>query len=301
MSEPGPQPSALPGLGWGIFLVLTANLFFAFVDTSTKWLIGAGIMATQLAFMRYAVHFLITCGERLARGKLPRPIDASARRLVLLRSFCLVSATLANFTALGHLSLSVTSAMLYLAPIFICLFARPILGEQINPGHWLAIVVGFLGALVVVWPFGQPVNWYAVLMLYPAAAMALYQVLTRKLTARVTPATLQFYTGALGSLALLPLALLDWQTPESGLAMALMLGIGAFAWAGHEALTRAHAYAPASTLAPYGYSFVVYLMVAGVIVYNDIPAPNVLLGAGLIFVSGTLAWNSARTRHLHRA
>lgn len=279
-------------IGGAIGLMLLANLLFSFVDTSTKWMIGTGLVVVQLAFMRYAVHFVLTLIERGWRLRAA-PLRGRTRALVLLRAFCLVSATIVNFNALGHLPLSITSAILFFAPVFVCLFAQPMLGEMITPRHWLGVGVGFLGVVLIVWPFGAEVNWYAVVMIYPAAAMAMYQVLTRLLSDQVAPAVLQFYTGALGTAVLLPFMLFAWVTPSSTLAWVLLLAIGAFAWAGHEALTRAHRFAPASTLAPFGYSFVIYLSLAGWLVFAEAPAPNVIFGALMIFAAGFALWRRA--------
>lgn len=281
-------------MGRGIALVLLANLLFSFVDASTKYLIGAGLLVIQLAFMRYATHFLITCVERVIRGRPIRAMDRGTLGLVLLRSFCLVSATLVNFLGLQYLSLSVTSALLYLSPTFVCLFASALLGEEIRPVHWASIFLGLVGALVIVWPFGESVNWYAVMMLYPAAGMALYQVLSRMLTERVRPGQLQFVTGAMGTCALAPLALFHWAPPATPFDWVLICALGAFAWAGHEALTRAFAHAQASSLAPYGYSFVVYLTIAGLLFFGEVLSLNVLFGAGLIVLAGLLPWWGAR-------
>lgn len=269
--------------------MLLANLLFSFVDSSTKWLIGSGLVVVQLAFMRYAVHFALTLVERGWRLR-PAPMTGRLRLLVLLRAFCLVSATVVNFTAIGQLPLSVTSAILFFAPVFVCLFAQPILGEVITRRHWVGVALGFVGVLLIVWPFGAAINWYAVLMIYPAAAMAMYQVLTRLLSDQVTPGVLQFYTGALGTLALFPFAIVVWEAPDSGLGWVLLCAIGAFAWAGHEALTRAHAFAPASTLAPFGYSFVIYLTIAGWLLFSEVPEIRVVLGAVLIFAAGFMFW-----------
>jgi len=281
-------------VGRGILLVLLANLLFSFVDTSTKWLIGTGVVFLQLAFMRYAVHFAITFLERLWRGKPAARMPRDVLGLVLLRSFCLVSSTLVNFFALGYLSLAVTSAILYLAPVFVCLFARVLLDEPIRAAHVVSLGFGLLGVSLILWPAGEPMNWYAVLMLYPAMGMAMYQVLTRKLTTQVKPGVLQFYTGAMGTVALAPLAAFNWVTPDTGLGWGLLLAIGAFAWAGHEALTRAHAHANASTLAPFGYSFVIYLTLAGMIIFGTVPQWNVIVGAALIFVGGMYIWHRSR-------
>jgi len=279
-------------LGIAIALVLVANLLFSVVDTSAKWLLGAGLVVFQLAFMRYAVHFAITLVERALRGKPKAKLPHKLRSLVVLRSFCLVSATLVNFLALGHLSLAVTSALLYTSPLFVCVFARLILGEDIRPAHVISIFLGLGGALIILWPFGEPLNWYAVLMLYPAMGMAMYQVLSRKLAGQVTPGVLQLYTGALGTLALAPFAMVFWQMPTGAVEWSLIVAIGAFAWGGHEALTRAHGHAPASVLAPFGYSFVIYLTLAGMVVFADTPVPSTLLGACLIVVGGLFIWVS---------
>jgi len=246
--------------------------------------------------MRYATHFALTLLEQGWRFKSRTPLSWRLRGIVLFRAFCLVSATMANFIAIGHLPLSVTSAILFLAPVFVCLFARPMLGEVITPRHWGGLAIGFLGVLLILWPVGKPINWYAVLMIYPASAMALYQVLTRKLSGVVAPDVLQLYTGALGTVALLPAAMLIWVSPDTVLSWVLLCAIGAFAWAGHEALTRAHAHAAASTLAPMGYSFVIYLSLAGWIFFGEVPTLNVAIGALIIFAAAMFAWRGARVR-----
>lgn len=276
-------------IGRGIALVLVANLLFAVVDTSIKGLIGVGLVAVQLAFMRYASHFVLTMIESGWRVRAPA-MTHRTRLLVVARSFCLVSATLVNFIAIGHLPLSVTSAILFFSPILVCVFARPILGEIITPRQWLGVVIGFAGVFVIVWPVDAQINWYAVLMLYPASAMAMYLILTRKLSGRVPPGVLQFYTGALGTFTLLPFAYVAWVPPPSIWAWVLLLAVGAFAWAGHEALTRAHTFAGASTLAPVGYSFVVYLSLSGWIFFAETPTLNTIIGALIIFGAGAILW-----------
>ena len=280
-------------VGRGIALVLVANLLFAVVDVSTKWLLGAGLVVTQLAFMRYAVHFAITVFEQAGLREREKDLGGRVWATVILRALCLVSTTVVNFIALGHLSLSVTAAMLFLAPVFVCVFASAILGEAIRAGHVLAIAVGLGGALLIVWPFGEEVNWYAVLMLYPAASLALYQVLSHKLAGVVSAGTMQFATGLAGTLLLAPFVVLNWKTPQDALGWVLLLSIGALAWAGHEALTRGHASAKASTLAPFSFSFVVYLSLAGLIFFQDVPTANVMLGGLLIFVGGLVAGKAA--------
>ncbi len=276
-------------------MVLFAYFLFSFVDTSTKWMLGVGLAALQLAFMRYLVHFLITIVDMRRRGKTLKPVSGRNRAIALLRSFCLVSATCANFFALLHLPLAVTAAILHVAPVLVCLLAWPILGEEVRRTHWIAVLLGLSGVLIIVQPFGEGANWYAVLMLYPATCMALYTVLTRKIAHEVSPTTSQFYTGLMGTVVLLPFGVMTWETPPSLLAWVLTFGIGVFAWAGHEFLIRAHAHAGASLLAPFGYAFVVYLAIAGWLVFDHIPEWYTWVGAVLIFAAGLIIWR-AQTR-----
>lgn len=273
-----------------IGLTLLAYLLFASVDTSTKWLVGSGLAALQLAFMRYLVHFAITVVDVRRAAADALPLTLRLKTLVAVRALSLVSSTVANFIALGHLDLAVTSALLFLSPVVVCLLAIPILGERIGTLHWLAIALGFAGVVLIVDPFGEAINWYAVLMLYPACGMALYAVLTRLLAGQVSAARMQFQTGLLGTVALAPLGLWTWRMPETALDTALLIAIGAIAWAGHEALTRAHALARASDLAPMGYSFVIYLTLAGWLVFGEVPERQVIWGGLAIILSGHMIW-----------
>lgn len=293
MSHPPDQGQT----GKAIGMILLANLLFSMVDTSTKWLVGAGLAALQLAFLRYFIHFVITLVQTRHRSHIAVKLTKRQRALVAIRAFCLVSATVANFFALGHLPLAVTAAILFVSPVLICIFAWALLGETITPRHWLAVILGLAGVLLIVQPFGEAVNWYAVLMLYPATGMAMYTVLTRKLSGEIRPATLQFYTGALGTIVLLPFGLSAWAAISTPLEWTLAFSIGAFAWAGHEILTRAHAHAEASVLAPFGYSFVLYLSLAGWIVFDHVPAWNVAVGAVIIVAAGLTIWAANRDRN----
>jgi drug/metabolite transporter (DMT)-like permease len=122
----------------------------------------------------------------------------------------------------------------------------------------------------------------------------MYQVLTRKLTPSVRPGVLQLSTGALGTTALAPFLLFHWVPPDLPLNWMLLCGLGVFAWAGHEAMTRAYSFATASALAPFGYSFVLYLTLGGFLVFAERPELNTLVGAALIVASGLYAWRKTR-------
>ncbi|TCL01162.1 drug/metabolite transporter (DMT)-like permease [Shimia isoporae] len=275
-------------------LMLAANALFTLTDTSTKWLLAAGFGALQLAFMRYAVQCAITC-ITVARGdparlRLPQRIWA----VLFFRAGLLVGATIVNFVALKFLSLTVTSAIMFSAPIFVCLLSGPLLGEHIGTRQWAFVGIGFAGVLVVIRPFDANIEWAAAMMLIPALSMAFYSILTRKLAGDVHPAIMQLALGIVGTVCLAPLAVTTWHMPDAPLEWGLIFAIGTFAWAGHEFLIRAHKLAEAHFLMPFSYSYLVYMAVASAVVFGDAPDLPTLMGAGLITLSGILIWHNRR-------
>ena len=277
-------------VGLGIGLILLAFLFFAAVDTTVKWLALAGLPAMQLAFMRYLVAFLLSVGRGMQHGTVFEWQDRRVMSLVLLRGALLVLATAFNFIALGYLPLSVTSSILNSAPIILTALAVPLLGERVGPFRWAAVIVGFIGVLIVIRPFGEAFHWATLLMVVNAIAMALFAILTRLLSGRVATQTMQVYMGALGTGVLLIPAVLTWQSPTTPAAWMLLFAIGGFAWVGHEIYGRAHAFAEASVLIPFNYSFIIYLTLAGLVIFGDVPDAPVLLGAAIIIGSGLVIW-----------
>ncbi|WP_299146067.1 DMT family transporter [uncultured Tateyamaria sp.] len=282
----------------GIVMTLAAYAFFSVIDTSVKWLVLAGLPAFQLAFMRYAPHFIISTLLVLRQGVSWSSFQTDHLGLVLARGFLLASATLFNFITLNYLSLTVTGSIMFSAPIIVCALSWPLLGERVGPWRWFAIILGFMGVLVVIRPFDAAFHWIALLNVYNAFSLALYSIITRKIAGVVAAETMQFYMGAFGALTLAPFAVWVWVPPASGLEWGLLIGLGIAGWAGHEIFSRAHTYAPANTLMPYTYSFLLYLAVASYVVFNDVPDQWTLLGASIIVVSGLIIWRRTARKEL---
>jgi drug/metabolite transporter (DMT)-like permease len=285
----------------GIVMMLIAYFGFALVDTSAKYLVLLGIPVIQIAFFRYVVHFVLVL-VLIGRGGVAWHRFATGHVwLVLLRSALLVSATVLNFFVLRYLSLTLVSAIMFSAPIFVCALSPTLLGERVGLWRWIAIFIGFCGVLVVVRPFGEDFHWAVILPIVNSLTMALYSILTRRLAGVVATETMQLYSGGMGTVLLLPFAVSNWHTPEGGLSWILLFGLGLFGWGGHELLTRAHGFAPANTLMPYTYSFMIYLTITGYLVFGDIPDQWTLIGAAIIIMSGLIIWwreNLQGTRHV---
>lgn len=274
----------------GIAMTLGAYAFFSLIDTSVKWLVIAGLPAFQLAFMRYLPHVIISTVLVLRQGVSLSSFQTDKLGLVMLRAFLLSSATLFNFISLKYLSLTVTGSIMFSAPIIVCALSWPLLGERVGPWRWGAILLGFVGVLIVIRPFDAAFHWIALLNVYNAVSLALYSIITRKISGVVAAETMQFYMGAFGAILLAPFAYSVWVPPENALQWGLLIGIGVWGWAGHEVFSRAHSYAPANTLMPYTYSFLIYLALASYVVFNDVPDGWTILGATIIVSSGFIVW-----------
>ena len=275
---------------FGIFLMLVAYGLFSFIDAGAKWLAILGLPSAQLAFMRYIGHFAISTalvgrgGMTLARFSSPH------LKLVLLRGALLMGSTVFNFFAVRWLPLTLTSTILFSAPIFICLLSWPLLGERVGIYRWSAIMLGFAGVAIAVRPFDEAFHWAVFLSLSGAFCFSLYSILTRHLSGLVSTDVLQFHSGMVGSVCLAPFAIAQWQSPASLSDWLILISLGFFGWAGHQVLTIAHNYAPASLLSPFGYSFIMFLTGWSYLVFDHLPDRWTIFGALVIVSSGLIIW-----------
>lgn len=276
--------------GLGIALMLCAWAFFALTDTSVKWLVVGGLPAMQLAFFRYFVSFGLSVANGFRQGILIQRLPRRDMTLVILRGSLLVLATVLNFVALRFLPLSVTSTIMNTAPILVTLLAMPLLGEKVGPWRLGAVILGFVGVVTVIRPFGATFHWASLLILANAFGLALFSILTRHMAGRVAPQTMQLYMGALGTAVLFPFALWFWTSPITPMQWTVMIGVGLWAWAGHELFSRAHLHADAGVLSPFGYVFILYATLGGYLLFGAVPDIATLTGSSIIVASGLMIW-----------
>ena len=275
---------------YGIVLMLAAWLLFSWVDTGAKWLAVAGISAFQLAFMRYAGHFVISIGI-IAKGGLELNRFKTAHLWqVISRALLLVSATLSNFYALQFLPLTVVSAIMFSSPVVVCFLSVSVLKEEVGPWRWGAILLGFVGVLIVVRPFGTAFHPAMLMIIYNAVALALYSLMTRRLSGIVAVETMQFYMGLVGTFLMLPFAIWTWTQPSTVWGMLVLISLGVLGWAGHQLLTNAHRFGTASQLMPFTYSFLVFVAIWGYLLFGSVPDLDTILGALVIMSAGLIIW-----------
>ena len=275
---------------FGIILMVGAWLMFSWVDTGAKWLAVAGLPAFQLAFMRYAGHFVISIGVIAKDGLKVDRFQTVHLWQVISRALLLVSATLSNFYALQFLPLTVVSAIMFSSPVVVCFLSGSVLREQVQPWRWGVVILGFIGVLIVVRPFGTAFHPAMLMIIYNAIALALYSIMTRRLSGIVAVETMQFYMGLVGTFLLLPFAIWTWTQPESVWGMLVLISLGILGWAGHQLLTNAHRFGTANQLMPFTYSFLLFVAIWGYLLFGTVPDFGTILGAAVIMCAGLIIW-----------
>lgn len=274
----------------GIALMLLAFFCFTGIDSSARWLSReAGLPPMQIVFVRYLGHLIIVSALFLpAYGA-----DLWRTRNLpweLLRGLVLLGSTICNFTAVKYLPLSLTASIGFTAPLLVCALSAPLLGEKVGVRRWAAILVGLVGVLLVTRPWSVELHWAILIALCTAVCAALYGIATRKLAGVDTTHTQQFIAAVIATAGVAPFALSIWEWPSRAVDWLPFLCIGFFGWLGHQFLTIAHRYAPASTLAPFVYAQLLFLTTADFLIFSVAPDPWIFPGAAVVVGSGLYIW-----------
>lgn len=269
-----------------IGLMCLAIVLFSGLDTSAKYLAShAGLPIVEIAWMRFLGQFLLMLPILLALS--PAELFATRKlKLELLRSLLMVATTACNFLALQYLRLDQTVTVVFLAPLLVALLAGPLLGEWVGWRRLVAILVGFIGVVIVVHP-GVGALHPAFLFAFGAMlTYAFFMLLTRHLAAYDKPLAMLFYSILLGTFALAPMALWQWVWPETVWQWLLLFALGTLGGIGHYLFIHAYRMAPASTIAPFLYMQLLSMVAFGYAVFGDVPDAFTLAGSAVIIASG---------------
>ena len=265
-------------------LVLAAGLCFSTLDATAKWLVQDHSLFA-VVWARYAGQMVVATPIAWQRGGHGF-WRTQHLRIQLVRSLCLVIATLCFFGALRFLPLAEGSAISFMAPMFAILLSQPVLGEKPTRARWIAAISGFVGIVILVRPGSAVFHPATLLLLGAASSNAMYQLLTRRLTGD-TPHTTLFYSGLVGT-AVLSLALPFYETPAELTLRdaAFMLELGLLAGLGHWMLISAYLKAPASLVAPFTYVQMIWATLYGWAVFGHLPDTLSGVGMAVIVASG---------------
>lgn len=280
----------------GIGFALVAYLLFTILDSSAKWMGLAGLPTQEVVFVRYSVHLVLVLVVFLPRERKAL-ITTRAPLLEIARAACLGSSTVFNFLALLYLPLTTTAAIMFTMPIIICVLSIPLLGEHVGWRRWIAIVVGLMGVLIIIRPGTSAFHPAMLWSLLATTCGAGYSLLTRKLAGVDSTWTQNFYAAAVATACLLPFIFLNWTWPNDWRTWLAFTVIGVAGFVGHLLVTEAHRLAPASVLAPFSYSQILWMTSSSWLVFGQPPDTAVYVGAPIVVGSGLYIWLRERTLH----
>jgi drug/metabolite transporter (DMT)-like permease len=211
-----------------------------------------------------------------------------------LRGLFLAAATLLFFGALKAMPIPDTLGIFFTEPLILTALSTVVLGERVGWRRWLAVLVGFVGALFIIRPSWAVFGLTALLPLGAAFLFAGYLLMTRRLRVEGSMLAAQFITGLAGTVALgsaLLLASLVGPVEmravvPDGLEWLQLFGIGAISFVAHGLVVLAFRYAPAAALAPLNYLEIVSATLMSYLVFSQVPVPPVWLGIAIIVGSG---------------
>ena len=262
--------------------MLLAVAIFSCMDALIKWL-SATYPTIEIVFFRSSFAFLPLLPALLQGGRAAlrtrRPLAQAGRAAIGVVSM------FGFFYCFRLMPLADVFGIAFSAPIFVTALSVPMLGEKVGIRRWSAVVVGFVGVLVMLRPdtgMFASASWIALLatLLY-----ALGQIFVRDLTKTETTTCIVFYvtlTTTLASASALPFL---WVTP-SWRDAPLLAAVGILGGVAQLAFTRAFRLAPAAVISPFDYTGLLYAGALGYYVWGDVPTATFLIGAAIVMASG---------------
>jgi len=266
-----------------LFMAIAINLF-PFMNVAVKYL-SVDYPTTQILWARYAGHLLFMVLMFMPKRGMDL-FRASKPGVHVIRSILMFVSTICFFSALRWIPVPTASAINFTSPLIVTAMAAPFLGEAVGWRRWVAVAVGFAGALIIIRPGGADTHWAMLLVLGTAFSYATYQIVTRKFSASDTPETSITYISIVGAV-LSTLALpFDFHLPKDWIDTGVFLAIGFIGGIGHYFVIRAFQLGEASVLAPFNYGQLVMATVLSFLVFGTFPDAWTFVGAGVIVSSG---------------
>lgn len=261
-------------LGGAAFLTLAD----AFTKTATGDLPTGEIMFIRTSFIMLPLAVLIA-----RSGGLDALRVRDARSQALRAAFMLAS-TYAFVTGLAYLPLADAISVIFAGPLFVTALAPVLLGEAVRWRRGLAVIVGFIGILVITRPTGAGLNWAVLFPLVAALFSALRDITTRHMNATESSVSILFYSVLalmVGGLASAPFG---WRMPTPG-ALGVLAVAGLVQSVGHFLVIESFRLGEAALVIPFKYTALLWATFYGFLFFGALPAANVVLGASIILAS----------------
>jgi drug/metabolite transporter (DMT)-like permease len=296
-------------LARAIGLKLASALLFTLMSVLVRHL-GGEVPVGEVVFFRGLFAIPPVLAIYAWRGEIIAAIHTKEPFGQLLRGLISCTGMFANFGSLARIPIADVTAIGFASPLITVALAAWILKERVRIFRWSAVVVGFIGVIVMLLPH-LDVGHFAVvattattigslLALCSAFTNAAATIQTRRLVRTEMTASIVFYfslTTAIGGALTLPF---EWYTP--GLVQVLeLIALGVLGGVGHIFLTESYRHAAASVIAPFDYSSMLWALLLGYWFFGEVPSALVLIGAAIVILSGLFViWRERQLGLRHR-
>lgn len=284
----------------GLFYAFLAFSIFAVQDGISKHL-GQHyppIFIVMLRYWAFAV-FAIALAARSSEG-LGATMRADRPWLQIGRGVLLAVQIVLSIVSFTHVGLAHTHAIFASVPLIVAALSVPILSEQVGWRRWSAILVGFIGVLIILKPGDTGFDLILIVTFLAALLLALYSLLTRLASRTDTAMTSFFYTGVAGAAALTLVGPFYWvaMAPADWLWMLALCITG---MSGHYLLIRAFALSDAASVQPFSYYQLVLVSIVGVTLYGEVLTVHMVIGAMVVIAAGLFTlWREQVTARRRR-
>jgi len=206
-------------------------------------------------------------------------------KLQFIRGLILLTANICFFYSISVISLAKALTLAFVAPLIVTAFSPIFLGEKVGVKRWSAVIVGFVGSLVVIRPGFVEINLASLAALGTGIMYGFYLIITRKLSTSDNPLLTLLLTGVVGAIIISCIMPFVWAQPTIN-QWSMMAAIGIFACIGHLFLILSLKYADASKLAPFSYFEIITNIIIGYYFFSDFPDNWTFLGLFIIVLSG---------------
>lgn len=265
------------GIGW----MIVTGLMFVAVTGIVRY-VGSGIPAAEAAFIRYVIGLGIMLPLMLPA--LRKGFSRRSLGVFSVRGLTHALGVILWFYAMAHLPIAEVTAIGYTSPIYITLGAAIFFGESMALRRIMAVVVAFIGALIILRPGFQEISLGQMAQLLAAIFFAISYLMAKSLSMRESPTVVVGMLSIFVTLGLAPFAWAVWQPPSLSEVMWLGL-VAVFATGGHVTMTKALKAAPLMVTQPVTFLQLVWAMVLGAVVFGEEADFYVLLGGAVIIAA----------------
>ena len=266
-----------------ILINLSAWMIVPIMDALAKYL-SWSLPVLQITWGRYFFTVVFTLSfmliffrKYLAWSKNPK--------LQLIRGIILLSANILFFYSISVISLAKALTLAFIHPLIVTALSPVLLNEKVDIRRWIAVLMGFIGALIVIRPGFLEFNLASLAAFGTGVCYGFYLMITRKLSDTDNPLLTLLFTGVVGGIIMTSVMPVVWVSPTPNQWLMLAC-IGLVASVSHGFIIISYKYADASKLAPLGYSEIITNIILGYYIFSDFPDLFTFIGLFIIMISG---------------